>query len=63
MRTRFKEKNQEEPAPQWLEVEDVMMEDRMSKDEAKWRVQEWLEELIRPQDSVSVREEPMESML
>ena len=46
LRTGFKEKSQEEPAPQWLEVEDAMMEDRMSKDEAEWRVKEWLEESL-----------------
>ena len=35
----------------------------MSKDAAEWRVKEWLEESVRPQDSVSVREEPIESMV
>ena len=60
--------NNQEPAPQWLEVEDAVMEERMSEDKADWRVRDWLEKSVRPQDSVSVneemeREEPVEPMV
>ena len=57
LRTDVKNNNQEEPTPQWLEVEDELMEERMSEDEAEWRVRDWLSHTKRTQDSVSVCEE------
>ena len=47
--------------PQWLDVEDEVMEERMSEEEQDGKVLEWLEQSIQPQDSVSVRGQVVET--
>ena len=53
----FKDDNCLERAPQWLEVDDKVMEDRMSEDEKDWRVQDWLDWSVQLQDSMSMRDQ------
>ena len=42
LRTKFREDNYAEKAPQWLDVDDAIMDKRMSEYENDWKFREWL---------------------
>ena len=63
MRTSHQDRQEGRKAPQWLEVDDEVMEEVMSVDEADKKVRNWS---ILPQDSISMRdgvveEEPLQT--
>ena len=51
LRTEWRGDDHQQQAPQWVEVDDEVMEEQMSEEE---RVRDWLEHTVQPQDSVSV---------
>ena len=57
----MRDNDHREKAPQWLEVEVELMEERMSEDEQDGKVIEWLEQSIQPQNSVSVPNQVVET--
>ena len=61
LRTKLRSDDRRAKAPQWIGVEDEVMEERMSEDEQDEKVMEWLERSIQPQDSVSVRDQVVET--
>ena len=42
LRTQFKDDSHTERAPQWLEVNDAIMEEQISEEETNWKVRDWL---------------------
>ena len=51
LRTKWRGDDRQQQVPQWVEVDDEVMEEQMSEEE---RVRDWLEHTVQPQDSVSV---------
>ena len=63
MRTNHRDDHEEIHAQGWREVEDELMDEVMSMDEAVERVQTWLDLSILPQDSISMRHGAVEEEL
>ena len=43
LRTELRGNDHREKVPLWLDMEDEVMEERMSEEEQDWRVRDWLE--------------------
>ena len=63
LRMNIRTNNGEEPAPQWLEVEDEMIVEKMSEDETDWRIRDWLSRSVQLQDTVLVHDQVVEEDL
>ena len=66
LRTELRADTHAPDAPQWLPVEDVVMQEAEPQDEYRWKVPQWLERsdhTVHPEDSASRRRDEVEPMV
>ena len=63
LRMELRKDNHAEEAPRWLEVEDVVMPEAMSEEEYRWKVPDWLERNVQPQDLIPIQDRQEEPMI